>query len=312
MVAERRLFTVIEQEFQVQRDWYRIHDTDKGTGAIKVKPQDAERWNRNGWGIFQTVNHFSGPRRKDHLIRINAWAIDIDNGNKEKQLKLIEKAPLFPSLVVETKNGFHVYWNSQNASSEFYDDIVVDRLIPYFGADEKAKDIARLLRVPGYFHQKDPNCPYLISIRYWNKCAYTEKDMMWAFPLSQEKQKEQEIKNALKEIFTMHGPAVLGPAHSEGLWENVFNMDCAAALERLSGSGYVGGENYTFKRVSSGNFNIFVNGKGTSCWIDKNKRIGSMDHGGPTIAQWLKWYGRSWKEVVQILREVFPELWNSN
>lgn len=307
MLAEQRLYSLIEDSFGAKRDWYRIHDSNpqlKADGAKWIKPEEAEEWNRRGWGIFQTINCFRGQRRKENLAHINAWAVDIDSPNKGGLLKRIQNAPLFPSLVVETRNGFHVYWNALRATKETYDAIVVDRLIPYFGADEKAKDMARLLRVPGYFHQKDPKQPYLISVRAWNPCAYTEGDMLYAFPLSSQKKMELKVKQEFRSIFTC---AV--PESTDDLWESIYNMDCHAALERLSGSPFVGGETYSFKRVSSGNLNIYVNGKSTSCFIDKCKRIGSMDHGGPTVFNWLKWFGRSNSQVVEIMKEVYPELW---
>jgi hypothetical protein len=34
--------------------------------------------------------------------KIQTWICDIDDGTKEEQLKLIENAPLTPSLVVES------------------------------------------------------------------------------------------------------------------------------------------------------------------------------------------------------------------
>lgn len=303
MHSEQRLYSMIEDHFGVKRDWYRIHESTKNSGAIKLAPREATDWNKSGWGIFHTVNQFSGPRRKENLTHINAWAIDIDRGNKDEQLERIENAPLWPSLVVETRNGFHVYWNALHASQEHYEAIVVGRLIPYFGADEKAKDMARLLRVPGYYHQKDPTHPYLISVRSWNNCSYSENDMLYAFPISEEKKKELEIKKELR-IALKKEESTAGD-----LWEGVYNIDCEAALQKLSGSPHVKGETYTFRRVSSGNLNIYVNGKSTSSWIDKNKRIGSMNGGGPTVFNWLKWFGKSNAEVVQIMKEVFPELW---
>lgn len=304
MLAERQIYSVIENEyFGVKREWYRIHDTDKSGGAIQIRPEQAEMWNRNGWGIFHAINSFSGPRRKEYLSQINAWAIDIDGGNKKDHLKKIWNAPILPSLVVETKSGFHLYWNAKDAIVSSYKSIIEDRLIPFFGADERAKDLSRLLRVPGFFHAKDPNDPFMIKVRHWNNVSYSEADILFAFPKVKKDNKEQQKK--VKDL-----NRVLVDQIDGNLSDRIYKLDCQQALSKLSGSAHVNGENYSFKKVSKGNLNIFVNGKSTSCWIDQNKRIGSVNGGGPTIWQWLKWFGYTNSEIFKIIKKEFPELWN--
>jgi hypothetical protein len=301
MNQELMVFSAIEQFNPKHRDWYRLHDTDRSAGAIRIVPDEAEAWNRKGWGIFHTVNSFRGARKTENLAAINAWAIDIDcAGAKDACLELVKKSPLYPSLVVETGNGYHVYWNARNARPETYATIVAERLLPHFKADPRAKDVSRLLRVPGFLHQKDPRSPFLVRVVSWEGCAYTEAEMMYAF-------------RAPKKPLPKLSPQTQVPGRRQlgsTLWPKVFAMNCVDALNRLSGTHYVQGEVYSFKPVSRGHLNIYVNGKSTSCFIDTQGRIGSADHGGPTVANWLKWYGRSWSEVVQIMRLVFPEMFD--
>ena len=65
-------------------------DRDEQTEA------DARCWNYQGYGIFWTVNDFGGDtRRIEKLMRINAWAVDIDAGEKAEQQRRIEKCPPF-------------------------------------------------------------------------------------------------------------------------------------------------------------------------------------------------------------------------
>jgi hypothetical protein len=90
-------------------------------------------------------------------------------------------------------------------------------------------------------------------------------------------------------------------------WDRVWNLNCEEALYRLSGTHYVSGETYSFKNNSNGSRNILVNGKGTSCWVDQEGRIGSLDDGGPTIAQWLHWFHKDYRKVAEMIKEVFPE-----
>ena len=97
-------------------------------------------------------------------------------------------------------------------------------------------------------------------------------------------------------------------AGSDDFWERVYRLDCADGLLRLSGHEAVNGEVYSFKPVAKGNLNILVNGKGTSCWIDRTGKIGSLSGGGPTLAQWLRWLGLSYGAAAKVIKSLFPEI----
>jgi hypothetical protein len=144
---------------------YAFHDSDPAIqkqGFTRIKRSDAHDWNQKGYGIFQTVNWFIGPRRKSKLQGINAWAVDIDTGSKEQMLLKIHQG-LIPTLVVETKRGYHLYWKAKDGSERTWKAIVWDRLVPFYGADRNAKDLCRTLRVPGFLHQKDLANPFLVK-----------------------------------------------------------------------------------------------------------------------------------------------------
>jgi hypothetical protein len=278
---------------------FAMHDSDlvNHPGTRLIKPEDAPRLNEQGFGIFWTVNDFKGRRTKDKLVKINAWAADIDAGTKAEMKARIESAPLVPTLVVETKRGYHVYWAAKDAKPEHWKAIVWDRLVPYFGADKNAKDICRILRMPGFNHMKDPSDPFMIKTVWEHRVAYTEVQMASAFPsVISEETKRQDVRTIVR-----HG------AHGNSLWEKVWSLNCEEGLERLSGHSSVNGETYSFHMNSSGTKNIFVNGKPTSCWVDRDGKIGSFSGGGPHIGRWLNWYGLSWSEVARVIKEVFPE-----
>ena len=96
--------------------------------------------------------------------------------------------------------------------------------------------------------------------------------------------------------------------HCDTFWERVFNLDCRHALATLSGDSMVRGEVFTFTPTRDGKCNVLVNGAGTSVWVDANGRIGSLSKGGPTIAQWLRWYGNDWRSIVDTIKARFPEV----
>ncbi len=282
------------------RSLYRINDKNPSMGCHAVSDfKEADQWNEKGWGIFWTVNKFNGPRRKENCTDVISWAIDLDAGSKPEQIERIRAIPVIPSCVNETARGYHVYFDAQaGAEPENYRDIV-ERLVDAYNADKNAKDLCRILRVPAYLHWKGEN-PFGIKSVFRSEQSYTESEMRKAFPKAELVEKEFEQKTELRRELKFTG--------SNDLWERVWSMDCEQALARLSGLSAVNHEMFSFKRTSSGNLNILVNGKGTSCWIDSSKRIGSADKGGPTIWAWLNWYHRDNKKVAAIMRDFFPEV----
>jgi hypothetical protein len=282
-------------------DWYRMLDApDADKAAIRIEKADAARWNSEGYGIFISVNSFNGPRQKACLAKINAWAIDMDEGSKEEQRKKLLSSPLVPSLIVETKRGYQAWWAAKNAKPEHWNAIVLERLVPFFGSDKNARDLCRILRVPGFNHLKDPKEPFLIHTAWKHSVSYTEQQIGFAFAWKPDPKTQRERHNEQR----METRTIT----SDSLWEAVYSLDCEEALARLSGHWAVGGETYSFKRTSRDHLNIFVDGKSTSCFIDANKRIGSLAGGGPTVAQWLRWFRHDWKTVIAVLKELFPRL----
>lgn len=299
---------------------YRMSDNPHANkAAIPVADADEARlWNTPdlGFGVFRTVNSFDGPRRKEFLSSINAWPIDIDEGDKAAQAKRIMGAPLVPTAVIETKRGYQVYWVAkQGALPEHWNALVLERLVPYFGADKNARDLCRILRAPGFLHLKDPADPFKIRTVWKHNVSYTERQVAEAFPwvpnMDEHRRQLAEAKaKADRDARDQKRAAAIaaGRVPTEDLWDAIGNLDCRDALERLSGSGWVNGEFYTFKRTGRGRWNIFVDGRGSSCFVDENGKIGSLSGGGPCISQWLRWLGRSTEEIVSAVCSVYPHL----
>ncbi len=277
--------------------FYRLFDADPaGRGVIETDPREAAQWNRKGWGIFATVQAFNGARRIECLDRIRAWAVDIDTGDKPDQFAAITSSPLPPSSIVETRRGYHVYWFASDATVEQWEPIVRHRLVPFFKADRNATDLARILRVPGYYHLKNPAEPFMIKRVHRSGAKYTEAQMLAAWePI--------EVQRPVRDHVVAH-PAPRG----DDFWSRVYSLNCADALTRLSGHPAVNGERFEFEPCRNGNLNIIADGKLTSCWIDTAGRIGSRTKGGPGVYQWIAWYGNSASETVRVIREVFPEV----
>jgi hypothetical protein len=288
-------------------DLYRMHDAPDAPSkaAIVCDEDEARRFNtpEHGYGVFRTVNSFRGARRKDNLTRINAWCIDIDDGTKEQMVAKLNGSPLIPSGIVETKRGYQAYWSAADgAKVEHWNALVLERLVPFFGADKNARDLCRILRAPGYLHLKNPAEPFMCRTVHRQRVQYTERQLADAFPWVPDKAAQEATQRATREVKAAGGDS------GEDFWQAVYELDCRDALERLSGTGAVNGESFTFRQMSNGNANIFCDGKGTSCWIDVNGKIGSMSKGGPTVYAWLRWYQTPPRECVAVLKNLYPHL----
>lgn len=174
------------------------------------------KYQKQGYGVYFVVN--SGGQEKNSIKRINAHFIDMDFGkvplidsgelikdskgkiiyeyrNKEEIeeykiafLKKLENFKLIPNVIVETKNGFHVYWLLDFEKPQSLDAFtpIQEKLIDYFAsfeerkehADSSVKDINRVLRLINYKHLKDPKDPFTIKCIYLNTDKkYTQEDI---------------------------------------------------------------------------------------------------------------------------------------
>lgn len=253
------------------------------------------------WIYFSVNPMEEGKRNKESVKFIQTWICDIDTWTKEEQLELINKAPLKPSLVVESVHWFHLYYLADNELTE--EEFVNGNwwIRNYYNWDAKVcRDTARVLRIPWFYHQKwekimvnyrdDLSCGMLYSVAEINEAFPNQTEITsWV-----EKQRKE---------FNLH------LNEWDEFWRKAWELDSKMMLEEFSWTRWVSWDSITFKRNSSGTEQIYVNWKSTWCWIDKNWLIGSWDKGWPTWIQWLKWYWLvDWKELAKELKSRHPEL----
>jgi hypothetical protein len=246
--------------------------------------------NKRGAGIFFTPNAFPyGIRKKQECVDVNAWFFEIDDKSFEEQWDMIEKAPIKPSIVVQTKKSLHCYYPSKDGTITNFE-AIQRGLIAHFGADKACKDITRVLRVPGFYHNKQE--PYMVKIVRYEPVKVKEADMLEAFPAPMGKVKEVKVQSVEKDDF----------------WDVVSHFNNKMMLERLSGKPIVDGETFSFRPRSSGGEYIDVNGQMADAWIDEQGMIGSSKEGGPTYIQWLEYYGRAKSEIAAWVKENCKDL----
>lgn len=254
------------------------------------------------YGIYFSVNPMeSWKRNKDSVVKIQTWICDIDTGTKDEQLDLIGNAPLLPSLVVESVHGFHLYYLAKDELTEEQFTNWNWGLKNYYNWDAKVcSDTARVLRIPGFYHQKWEKVMVEYRADLSSKEYYTVEQMYEAFP-NQSDTTPGRVKQ--REQLNVH------MNDNDSFRTKAWELDSKMMLEELSGTSRVWNDLISFKRNSSGTEQIYCNGKSTGCWIDKNWLIGSSDKWWPTRIQWLKWYWLvDWKELASYLKRSHPEL----
>ncbi len=152
----------------------------------------------NLWHTPNTIpsDQFRNGRKKAkgaEVTAFNSWFIDIDAGKdaagkylpldavaerKAKMRAVIATLPE-PSAVVETRNGYHIYFACYGITNREDWQAIEDKLIDRIKiADPCARDVSRLLRVPYSIHTKDPKAPYTCNLISAARVQYPAADML--------------------------------------------------------------------------------------------------------------------------------------
>lgn len=157
---------------------------------FKLAYEELLEWNESGASVYMTINETdSVGAKKENIRKIRAYWADIDVKPTSGKLDL-ESLPLAPTMVVKTPGGMHLYWVLE-APLLIRDqkDIHVheSRLrgiqvaLARYGADPKVCEIARVLRVPGFWHHKTLPSKRVVLERCGGR-TYCEDEIIAAFP----------------------------------------------------------------------------------------------------------------------------------
>ncbi|MDB4112128.1 phage/plasmid primase, P4 family [Yoonia sp.] len=104
---------------------------------------------KRGAGVFVTINETDGKGRgKRNIIRVRAQYIDLDGADLQPVRDWLE-----PDIICDTSPGrWHAYWLVRDTPLEKFS-AVQKYLIRAFDADN-VHDLPRVMRLPGFFHQK--------------------------------------------------------------------------------------------------------------------------------------------------------------
>lgn len=266
-------------------------------GAPKVvDAAEAQHLNAKGWAIFFTPNTFNGPRKTANVRQLRFWFADLDGGDKKGQLERIHNIPVRPTYVVESRAGYHVYYAISGSLDIETWKRIENRLVELMGADANARDVPRLLRVPGYDNHK-AKPPFRVTLIEANNACCTAEEMIAALGVPAKASRVRTPSSSPRIVQV--GEAAL---------EALNGCDHQILFERLSGDSVVRGEQYEFVLQPNGNRNLRVNGKSTSFFLNAEGNLRSGHSSCNNIFAWLTWFGHTSDEIVQILRERFADL----
>jgi hypothetical protein len=134
-----------------------------------------DKLNDMGSGIFLTINQSDGKGRKiENITKVRACFGDFDGTPIPKQW------PIEPSMVVETSpEKYHAYFFTDDTPLEAFTPLQ-EGISQFFKSDPKVKDLARVLRCPGWYHRKGE--PFLSRIIHHSGLKYSFGLLTEIFP----------------------------------------------------------------------------------------------------------------------------------
>lgn len=119
-------------------------------GTFEDWQKSLRQYNKDGYGVYVTINKTDGEGRKiSNIKKIRAvWQEDDGDGTV---------LPIKPSIVVNTSPGKHHRYvlvrDGDDISKDEFDE-VQKKIVSQYGGDKNARDITRVLRVPGFYNTK--------------------------------------------------------------------------------------------------------------------------------------------------------------
>lgn len=138
--------------------------------------------NARGAGVFVMVNEGDAKGRKaKNVIRVRAVFVDIDAGGTKRLQQIIETSMQVgrpPSAVIQTSpNRFSIFWCVSGCELEQFGEYQ-RRLAVTLGGDPSVCDLPRVMRLPGFVHNK--RTPYPSELIHVRNAEYDAAELIAA------------------------------------------------------------------------------------------------------------------------------------
>jgi hypothetical protein len=163
-----------------------FHDAEKGRLKRVLHGSLAQHWaalvnlNRRGAGIFLMVNEGDGLvhegektcRTASNVRALRALFVDDDEG------ALTPTAlELTPSIIVQSRRGIHAYWKLRKGELLHRFEAGQVGVALALGVPDEVKDLPRVMRLPGFFHQKEAD-PFFVRILQTSDAEYSIDEIL--------------------------------------------------------------------------------------------------------------------------------------
>jgi P4 family phage/plasmid primase-like protien len=153
-------------------------------GTLREHFDELSRFQEKGAGIFVTINRTDLKGRKaENVVDVRAIFVDLDGAPIEPVLR----HNCEPHIIVESSQGrWHAYWRCALDKEDFTP--TQKALINAFDGDKSVIDLPRVMRLPGFFHQKVKNnvksAPFMTRLEQIEEDSsqYTAEELFSYFP----------------------------------------------------------------------------------------------------------------------------------
>jgi putative DNA primase/helicase len=194
MIAENEINLVAAEQFlavfnEEKEFSFLLKGEGKALTTMSVLPhhgnfdeikEELSHANGEGAAIYFTVNETDMKGRlTENVIRVRAVFLDVDEPREFDDLKF----PIAPHIVVETSpKCWHAYWLVDSLPLDEFKPIQ-QAIASALGGDPKVCDLPRVMRVPGFLHQKgEPFVSRIASINL-ELPRYTRNDLIVGFDI---------------------------------------------------------------------------------------------------------------------------------
>lgn len=196
-----------------------------------MSPEIIERSKEKNYGLYFTPNQITGakvsPRGSRHLDEnvgvFNAFFLDFDGEDKDRQLEKLRAYPVQPSYAVETKRGYQPYWFIRSPLNEDEWRKGMKRLIEFFDTDRTVSNPSRLMRLPFTWHTKTDD-KFLVKVEVWSAKRYDANDVLAHLP---KENAQRDIPSRLKyrsEVSALTPQTLVPNQRHAGLMEEVARL----------------------------------------------------------------------------------------
>ncbi len=128
-------------------------------GTFEQHQEKLAQLSKKGAGIFVQIN-FSPERGKDLITDIRAVWVDLDNPATAKEsLAAIKKYMPRPTIITQSSKGkYHIYWRVTDCAVDQFSRFQQSLAIKFY-SDISMKNLDRVMRIPGFPHQKSTPQP---------------------------------------------------------------------------------------------------------------------------------------------------------